>query len=40
MRYITGKDFDIKPLLTKVNKEVNICGGRILHKADVDAFNN
>ena len=34
---IAGKDFNIKPLLAKVSKEVNICVGRILHKADVDA---
>ena len=37
---IAGKDFNIKPLLAKVSKEVNICVGRILHKADVDAFNH
>jgi hypothetical protein len=37
---ITGKDLNIKPLLAKVSKEVNIYVGRILHKADVDAFNH
>ena len=38
MSDITGKDFNIKPLLVNVSKEVNICVGRILHKADLDAF--
>ena len=37
---IAGKVFNIKPLLAKVSKEVNICVGRILHKADVDDFNH
>ena len=27
-------------LLAKVSKEVNICVGRVLHKAGVDAFNH
>ena len=40
MSDITCKDFNIKPLLAKVGKEVNICVGRILHKADVDALNH
>ena len=32
MSDITGKELNIKPLLAKVSKEVNICVGRILHK--------
>jgi len=37
---LLAKILTFKPLLTKVSKEVNICVGRILHKADVDAFNH
>jgi len=45
---IAGKDFNIKPLLAKVSKEVNICVGRIkssnskLTNADrmVEIFDN
>ena len=40
MSDITGKDFNIKPLLAKVSKEISICVGIILHKADLDAFNH
>ena len=40
MSDITGKDFNIKPLLAKVSKEINICVGRILHKADIDVLND
>ena len=40
MSDITGKELNIKPLLAKMSKEVNICVGRILHKAEVNAFNH
>ena len=40
MSGITDRDLYIKPLLAKASKEVNICVGRILHKADVDVFNH